>query len=185
MKGIALETLAGAILAVIGVTLLIGVFSSGLGGGGMDAAFCSVYGTVTSNIPGSQPSPGACSSEQGPTYQTINVETRNQASLEIISIISECFEENQGSLVNENLCKGVNIGVWNQPINKSYLTSVMRENSVCPDIINSNLSTGNSCSKGKDQLELREPVESGDTVLFRYKYNLTENREYVEIAPSG
>lgn len=185
MKGIALETLGGAILAVIGVTLLIGVFSTGFGGGGMEAAFCSVYGGVTSAIPGSQPSPGACSANQGPSYKAVNVESKNEASLEIVSMVSKCFKDNQGTLVKEELCKGVNIGVWGDPINKTYLTSVMRENSVCPDIINSNLDSGEGCSNGKDQLKIRRPIESGDTVLIRYKYNLSQNREYVEIDPSS
>lgn len=178
-KGIALETLAGVTLAVIGISLLVAVVS-GVFEGGFDAMFCSIYGATAQAIPGDMSVGSTCGQDKGPDYVFVEAEDKDEAALEIIATISSCKREKQGSL-QDQLCRGMNMESWgSDPIEFQYLVDKMRKNNVCPDIISvNNKSLINSCGES-DQLEF-EPVNPGDTIFVRYKYNEKENREYVKV----
>lgn len=178
-KGIALETLAGVTLAVIGISLLIAIVS-GVFEGGFDVMFCSIYGATAQAIPGDMSVGSTCGQDEGPDYVFVEAADRNEAALEIISSISSCKREKQGSL-QDQLCQGMNMESWgSDPIEFQYLVDKMRENNVCPDIISVKNESLNSNCGNTDQLEF-ESVNPGDTIFIRYKYNETESREYVEV----
>lgn len=178
-KGIALETLAGVTLAVIGVSLLVSIVS-GVFEGGFDAMFCSIYGATAQAIPGDMSIGSTCGQDRGPDYTFVEAEDKDEAALEVIAAISSCMREKQGSLQNQ-LCQGMNMESWgSDSIEFQYLVDKMRENNICPDVISvNNNSLTNSCGES-DQLEF-ETVNPGDTIFVRYEYNEEEDREYVEV----
>lgn len=184
-KGLALHTLGGAILALIGVTVLIGVYS-GVFDGGFNTFFCSTYTTFIYAMPGDQSAPGSCQVEEGPEYQFIDPDTQDNAILEIIPLVTDCWENNRGLLVEEKLCSGVNFGDWEdeETISKENISDKMRENNICPNMIEINSTGCVEGSEGEDNLKLGRDIEPEDTLFINYRYNATEEREYISIEPS-
>lgn len=170
-KGIALQTLAGFLLATIGISVMLGIYT-GIFEGGFESLFCSVYGSVISAMPGDQNIPSQCEGggDREPEFEVLRADNSDEAKLGLISEISECWRTFEGTLLEDELCIGLNMDDWDgDTINEGSLTNELEEQGICDNVLD--------C---EDNLMVDGEIHPGDTVFMNYNFTVVEGEDNVE-----
>lgn len=163
-KGMSLNMIGGVVLAIVGVGVLLMMFS-GTFGDGFQSTFCSVYGSMSALFPGDAPSPAACGPQDDVSYDAMECPDPDSCVLDMVSAVSGCWQDYQGFMTEEELCQGWNVVSLDEAITEAQVTERMIDNDICPDLIEN---TEEGCG-AENQIRFDGPVEEGDFVIMEYQ----------------
>ena len=95
-KGLSLSVVGSVVLALIGVGLMINVYSDTLGTG-FGNTFCMLHSSITSAFPGNQVPPAGCQQGEDPAYDAVTGLHRE----DVAGIILSCWQEYESFLSEE------------------------------------------------------------------------------------
>jgi len=183
MKGLSITMVGGVVIALVGVTVLIGVYSQSTGG--MGKLFCSVYQGTKYSIPGQDaPAPKNCVSGSNENrYEAREFQSVNEAELLISREVIQCWEKFKGYKDEEKLCKGWNIVSIPSAVKEGGITRKMKENDLCPRVIqNSMLENGGGPVCGSENQLIFEKPEIREGSLLLIKYDIVDGKEVVKLS---
>lgn len=157
-KGLSIRIVGGVTLAIVGVSLLVGVFSTNFGGGAQ-GIFCSTYETVSVVFPGKDsPPPKGCGESRSIEYEVIKASSQERLSLELSQAILKCWKQYKGYNTSDEFCEGWNVKETPGPVGEADVTEDLRNNNLCPERIeNSDAEFGS---------EICEPASGGENNIF-------------------
>ncbi len=183
-KGIGLNMIGNIIIATIGVSLLVAIIYGGFGVD-TDQFFCTLYQRGASIFTDQTYHPGMCRTGSEETYQEITTPEKSRFTLELAREIVNCWDEYQGYYTNEELCRGWNVQNLEEPVNESYLNQKLKENDLCPDVIQNNETehvTGTTCGEENQIMFDVKNISKGDMVLIEYNTTFEEPpKEYIKV----
>lgn len=166
-QGLSLTMIGGVVLALIGVGVLIMMFSDM----GLEQTFCGVYSGIGAVFPGESPPPDQCgapSDGRSYTEQECPDEARSCA-LSFAAAISQCWEQYQGYMTEEELCEGWQMGSMASSIAEGDIVGALQDNNICPEQL--------ECS---NEVDISGPIEEGDFVIIAYRSTGTDEQIVVE-----
>lgn len=182
MKGLSVAIVGSLVLALIGVTVMIALFSD-ISPLDTDSGFCSVYNSLGPSLPDAiAPSVAGCEEGTSVDYREISTSDHNEFTLKLASGILDCWEENRGYDVDFKRCKAWEISGLDQETNESYLNRKMNENKICPDLIeNSELegSGSETCGSSNDIVFRLDEIKDSDFVIIGF--NSSQGSQFVEV----
>lgn len=170
-QGLSMTMIGGVVLALIGVGVLIMMFSDM----GLAQTFCGVYSGIGTVFPGDSPPPDKCGSGDGRTYTEQECpDDPNSCALSFAAAISQCWEQYQGYMTEEELCEGWNMGDIGDDsvdsIDDSDIITALEENNICNEQI--------QCSS---EVEIApDEINEGQFVVIEYRSSGTDERIVVE-----
>lgn len=171
-KGLSFTMLGGIVLALVGVGILIMMFSESFGSG-FQGTFCTVYAGLGTLIPGDSPPPQGCGEGDQVSYDAIRCPEADSCVLDFASEISNCWQQYQGYMTEAEMCQGWNVEELNGgPITESDVESRMQANDICPNQI--------SCNS-PDQVRFDGDVQQGDFVVIEYQSNANTGEEWIQV----
>lgn len=182
-KGMGIRMMGSVILALVGVSILLGVFSSNFGSGG-GGVFCTTYNSVSGVFPGKEaPSAEGCGQGSDVDYESIRSPSRDEFSLKLSSAVISCYDEHKGYNVTDEFCEGWNVKELPGTVNESDLTAKIDANSLCGGTsISNNACEYSSCSGCGSENQIyfqRQNISEGDFIVI--SYNVSSGTERVEI----
>ena len=169
-KGISLSIVGGVILALVGVFVMISVFTGSFGSG-FENTFCRVYRSVAMVFPGGNtPPPSACETGSGIDYIGIEETTKEDLAIKVSSAVVNCWQRYNGYRTDTEVCEGWNVrSIDNGPLESSEITEVFNNNNLWQQI------------GGETNLELPQEIGSNSFVIIQYRYDEDDQREYIEV----
>jgi hypothetical protein len=174
MKGISVEIIGGVVLALVGVTVMIALFTD-LSPVDSDSGFCSVYKGLSPSLPDSvTPSVAGC--KEGPEieYKKVRTSDPDRIALKVGVGAQECWEEYRGYDVGFKRCKAWNIQDLSGTVTESDVTTKLSDNGICPDLIENS-----PCGSGDDIRFDMSSISSGSFVIVGY--NSSGSDSFVEV----
>jgi len=173
-------------LALVGISILLGVFSSNFGGGG-GGIFCTTYGSVSDVFPGKKsPSPEDCGGGSDVEYESVESSSIDDFELRLSSAVISCYNDHRGYNVTDEFCEGWNIESLPGSVNESGLTEEIDDNDLCGSTGISNdaceytpPASCNSCGSKNQIYFQRNNITEGDFIVI--SYNVSAGTERVEI----
>jgi hypothetical protein len=183
-KGMGIRMIGSITLALVGVSILLGVFSSNFGGGS-GGVFCATYSSVSGIFPGKEaPNPEGCGSGSEVNYQSVEVSSRNAIELKLASAVASCYEEHRGYNVKDEFCEGWNIKAMPGTVNETDLTDEMKDNGLCGTSISNNKSEyfpdTYSCGSKNQVYFQRQNISENDFIVIAYNVS-SSGVERVEV----
>ncbi|MEF8880768.1 MAG: hypothetical protein V5A72_02985 [Candidatus Nanohaloarchaea archaeon] len=182
MKGLSIEIIGGVVLALIGVTVMVALFTD-ISPIDTESGFCGVYNGLSPSLPQAiTPSVTGC--EEGPDveYKKISTTDPDRLTLKLAAGIKQCWDKYKGYNVNFKRCKAWSVPSLEGPVDEAMLNTKMKENNICPQFIeNSNIpdGPGDVCGS-KDQIKFRLS-EIEDRSLILVGYNSSTGTSFVEV----
>jgi hypothetical protein len=177
-KGLSFTMIGGIILALVGVGILIMMFSNTFGSG-FQGTFCAVYGGLGALMPGDSAPPKGCGANDDVSYEAIRCPEIEQCQLKFSSTIANCWQDYQGYMTESETCQGWNVKTLDGgPLTEGMIHDEMEENDICPQQI--------SCdAPGPYQVRATinggSGVQEGDFVIIEYRSDPNTGEEWVEI----
>lgn len=175
-KGMGLRMIGSVTLALVGVSLLIGIFSSNFGSGGGNGVFCAAYGGVGDVFPGrNAPKPEGCKSGPDIDYQSVKSSSKQEFELKLASAVTSCYDSYKGYNISDELCEGWNVKTLPDTVNESDLNQELLDNNLCGGTEISNdmgeYSSVPSCGSGNQIYFQRQNISEGDFMVMTYNYS--------------
>lgn len=182
-KGMGIRMIGSVTLALVGISILIGTFSSNFGSGG-GGVFCATYSSVSGVFPGKNaPSPEGCGRGSDVEYRSVEVSSKDELELKLSSAVISCYEDHKGYNITDEFCEGWNVEKIPGTVNESDLTAELDGNNLCGGTsISNNACEFSSCSGcgSKNQIYFqRQNITEGDFIVI--SYNVSSGTERVEI----
>lgn len=156
-KGLSLTMIGGIVLALIGVGVLIMMFSDTYGSG-FQGTFCGIYASLSILIPGDSPPPEGCGEGSKVSYDKKHCPEQDPCLLSFAGEIANCWQDYNGYWTEDELCQGWNVmELQGGDITRSEVVSTMQANDICPNQM--------PCSA----VEFDGPVSEGDFVVIEYQ----------------
>lgn len=174
MKGLSINVIGGVVLALIGVTVMVGLFTD-LSPLDAESGFCSVYNGLNPSLPDSiTPTVAGCKDRPAIDYKKIKVDSKDEFALKLAVGAKDCLEEFRGYNVEFKRCKAWNIADLDSAVDESFLNDKMEEHDICPQLIENSPGCGS-----KDQIKFRmSEISEGDFVLVGYN---STSQGFVEV----
>lgn len=167
-KGISLSIVGGVILALVGVFVMISVFTGSFGSS-FENTFCRVYRSVAMVFPsGDTPPPSECDTGSGVDYTGIEETTNEDLSLKVASAVVNCWQKYNGYQTDKEVCEGWNVKQLGNPVKPEDVEEKFYDNDLWSDI------------DGKKNLVMDGNIESNSFVVIQYRYNENDG-EYIEV----
>lgn len=171
MKGLSVSVIGSVVLALIGVTVMIGLFTD-ISPIDTESGFCTVYNGLSPSLPSSiTPTVAGCSEGSSINYQEIRTNDKDELALKLAVGIQECWKEFKGYDVDFKRCEAWSISEAGDGVTEGYINEKMMENNICPDLIeNSQIeSSGSEICGDENQIRFQlEEVNQNDFVLIGY-----------------
>ncbi len=174
-KALSLTMIGGIVLAIVGVGVLIMMFSDQFGDG-FQSTFCSVYTSLSILFPGDSVSPAGCGQQSDVSYEAVECPEKDPCVLDMVAAVSQCWQDYQGFMTESEMCEGWNVQSLPEGITEADVTQRLIENNLCPSQLEN---TDNGCG-GADQLRFDGQIESGDFIIIEYRSSGTEEWIAVE-----
>jgi len=174
-KGMGIRMIGSVTLALVGVSILLGVFSSNFGGGG-NGVFCTTYNSVSGVFPGKEsPSPEGCGTSSKVDYDAVEFSDKGEFELRLASAVVSCYDDHKGYNITDELCKGWNIKELPGTVNETDLNSQLTSNSLCGGSgISNNACEYSSCTGCGSSNQIyfqRQNISEGDFIVMSYNYS--------------
>jgi hypothetical protein len=187
MKGLSLSIIGGMVLALVGVTVMIALFTD-ISPLDSDSGFCSVFNGLSPSLPESiTPSVSGCSEGPEVSYKKLDVDDASSLSLKMAAGLTDCWNEFKGYEVDFQRCKAWEIPGIEGKVNESYLNNRMMENEICGELIENNaidspaMTNPDSITCGESNDIVFRPDEiTGNTFLI-IGFNSSTDRQFVEV----
>ncbi len=176
MKGVSVTVIGSVVLALVGVTVMIGLFTD-LSPLDSESGFCGVYNSLNPSLPDSvTPTVAGCSEEANINYEKVDTSDPDEFSLKLAVGVQECWDEFRGYNVDFRRCEAWSVPELDEAVDESYLNQKMSENSICPELIqNSDLefsttdpSSSNVCGS-ENQIRFRlDEIKESSFILVGY-----------------
>jgi hypothetical protein len=171
-KGLSINVIAGVVLALVGVALLLTLFSSQFGGG-FGGMFCAAYKGISFAVPGDlMPSPSGCGGQDDTVNTGLRCETADDCAVKIASKIYDCWTKYQGYMTERELCGGLNVVSIQSggTVTTAMVLSALEDQGLCPtDICHSSCSGSCSGGVGWNQIDFQvSNIEQGDFIVIEY-----------------
>ncbi len=183
-KGMGIRMIGSVTLALVGVSILLGVFSQNFGSGA-GGVFCSTYDRVSNVFPGKDaPQPEGCGTGSDVEYQVIKASSNDDLELKLSGAIISCYREHRGYNVTDEFCEGWNIKTMPGAVNETDVTDEMIDNNLCGTSISNNKSEYTpqtySCGTKNQVYFQRQNISQGDFIVLTYNVS-TGGTERVEV----
>ena len=167
-KGISLSIVGGVILALVGVFVMISVFTGSFGSG-FENTFCRVYRSVAMVFPGGNtPPPSACETGSGVDYIGIEETTKEDLSLKLASAVVNCWQRYNGYQTEREVCEGWNVKQLDETVTPGDVQEKFEDNGLWQEI------------GGSNNLVMQENIDSNSFVVIQYRYT-EDDGEYIEV----
>lgn len=175
-KGISLSIVGGVIISLVGVFILLSVFSDSFGSS-FETTYCRVYRSITYVFPGGEtPPPSACETGSSTDYKGVQETDPDDLALKVASAAVNCWERYNGYQTEKEVCEGWNVLNLEGEVSKELVMEKIQENDLCQQI--GGAEEQEVCN---DQLSMEGSIEKGEFVIIQYRYNSDETHEYIEV----
>lgn len=182
MKGVSFALIGGVVLALVGVTVMVALFTD-MSPVGSGSGFCGVYRGLSPSLPDAiTPSVTGCQKSPSVDYRPIDVDDASGLEVKLAAAVAECWKEFKGYDVGFKRCKAWNIGDFPGEVDESSLNAKMKGLRICPEQIeNSELEHGSGETCGsKNQLKFRpDRIQGPELVIIGY--NASRSQPFVEV----
>ncbi|MDY6778073.1 MAG: hypothetical protein SVU32_05365 [Candidatus Nanohaloarchaea archaeon] len=178
-KGLSLTIIGGVTLALVGVAVLLGIYSSTYGGS-FGSVFCTSYRSLTVLFPGESPPPKGCGSDAGIEYKEVTIQDPETFKLRLGSAIVNCWQQYKGYMTSEELCVGWNVKELSSAVNENSVTQSLKNNNICPDqIMNSQIDVGGGSTTcgTKNQIVFGSNIQQGELIIIKYVTDSSNNQK--------
>lgn len=174
-KGLSISVVAGVVLALVGISLLINVYLNTVGGEGGEGMFCAMYHSIGFVFPGDLP-PAGCGGAGEEEYREVSG-TEEDLEHMLVPAITNCFQDYEGYLSEDDeVCQGWNVEIQGGggPVSDGDIEETLEE--YCGSVFGSE---DPDCLE--DYLEFPDPIEDGDFILIKYRYDEDEEQEKIVV----
>jgi hypothetical protein len=187
MKGVSFALIGGVVLALVGVTVMVALFTD-MSPVGSGSGFCGVYRGLSPSLPDAiTPSVTGCQKSPSVDYRPIDVDDASGLKVKLAAAVAECWKEFNGYDVDFKHCKAWNIGDFTGEVRESSLNAKMKSLRICPEQIENNIIDNSGSASGsvetcgsKNQIKFRpEKIEGPELVIIGY--NASRSQPFVEV----
>ena len=175
MKGVSVAVIGGVVLALVGVGVMVALFTD-VSPVDADSGFCSVYNGLGPSLPDAiTPSVSGCSSGPSIDYRELsNDVTSDELALKIASSSVDCWDEFRGYETEFQRCEAWSVPELDSSVDEDLVTDKMTEHSICPELIENSPGCGE-----EDNLRFSGAVEGNEYVIIGF--NTSSGEQFVEV----